>query len=155
VGREDRRLARVRLRAAARGEPALVRHPPEAAAEAAGAGARRTSRGQPERHVLGRTFWGVGVAFEDPKIQDPANWRGDNKFGQLLMALRAELMADGGEDSSRERSLSKTQQHQTRVNKRRLQKGTTPPPIRPNAPLRLDEHHIYFIFCVHTFFLLF
>jgi len=72
-------------------------------------------------------YWGVGVTFDDPQIQDPANWRGENKFGQLLMALRTELMTSGGQDASRERSYSETSQGFTRVNKRRLQKGPSPP----------------------------
>jgi ribA/ribD-fused uncharacterized protein len=32
--------------------------------------------------------WGVGLAEEDPLIQDPANWRGTNWLGEVLMDVR-------------------------------------------------------------------
>lgn len=46
--------------------------------------------------------WGVKLAWDDPRIVDPANWRGTNWLGQALMDVRAVLReqdareADGG-----------------------------------------------------------
>lgn len=37
--------------------------------------------------------WGVGVAWDDKAIEDPANWRGTNWLGEVLMAVRARLAA--------------------------------------------------------------
>ena len=38
-------------------------------------------------------IWGVGLSEDDPDIQDPAKWRGQNLLGQILMQVRAELRA--------------------------------------------------------------
>jgi ribA/ribD-fused uncharacterized protein len=35
--------------------------------------------------------WGVKLAWNDPKITDPANWRGKNWLGEALMRVRATL----------------------------------------------------------------
>lgn len=35
--------------------------------------------------------WGVGLAWDDPAIIDPANWRGTNWLGETLMTVRAAL----------------------------------------------------------------
>lgn len=35
--------------------------------------------------------WGVGLAFGDPRLSDPEQWRGLNLLGQALMAVRDEL----------------------------------------------------------------
>lgn len=32
--------------------------------------------------------WGVGLSQDDPKIDDPANWKGENLLGELLMRVR-------------------------------------------------------------------
>ena len=40
-------------------------------------------------------IWGVGLKAEDPRIQDPATWRGQNLLGQVLTRLREELLAQG------------------------------------------------------------
>jgi hypothetical protein len=32
--------------------------------------------------------WGVGLAWDDPAIVDPANWRGANRLGRALMLVR-------------------------------------------------------------------
>jgi ribA/ribD-fused uncharacterized protein len=38
-------------------------------------------------------IWGVGLSEDDPDIQDPAKWRGQNLLGEILMQVRAELRA--------------------------------------------------------------
>lgn len=38
--------------------------------------------------------WGVALAWSDPAILDPANWRGTNWLGECLMAVRTELYGD-------------------------------------------------------------
>lgn len=37
-------------------------------------------------------LWGVGLAWDDPLIDDPANWRGENWLGEILMTVRSELV---------------------------------------------------------------
>lgn len=39
-------------------------------------------------------IWGVGMGAEDPRIDDPANWRGGNLLGKILTRLRDELSAE-------------------------------------------------------------
>ena len=36
-------------------------------------------------------IWGVGLAQDDPAIQMPQNWRGDNLLGYALMQVRQQL----------------------------------------------------------------
>lgn len=36
-------------------------------------------------------IWGVGLSWDDPAIDDQANWQGSNWLGEALMAVRAEL----------------------------------------------------------------
>lgn len=38
-------------------------------------------------------IWGVGLAPDDPKVLDPANWKGLNLLGKTLMRVRADLRA--------------------------------------------------------------
>jgi ribA/ribD-fused uncharacterized protein len=38
-------------------------------------------------------IWGVGLSAEDPRIQDPSQWRGLNLLGKVLTRLRDELLA--------------------------------------------------------------
>lgn len=40
------------------------------------------------------TVWGVGLAAEDPRIQDPASWLGENLLGQILTRTRETLAAE-------------------------------------------------------------
>ncbi len=40
-------------------------------------------------------IWGVGLSEEDPRIQDPAQWRGQNLLGKVLTRLREDLLAQG------------------------------------------------------------
>ena len=39
------------------------------------------------------TIWGVGLAADDPRIQDRANWLGENLLGQILTLTR-EVLAE-------------------------------------------------------------
>ena len=41
-------------------------------------------------------IWGVGLKAEDPRIQDPALWRGQNLLGKVLTRLREDLLARAG-----------------------------------------------------------
>jgi ribA/ribD-fused uncharacterized protein len=36
-------------------------------------------------------IWGVGLAMGDPRLDDPAEWRGTNFLGRILTAIRREL----------------------------------------------------------------
>jgi len=40
------------------------------------------------------TFWGIGYSGSNPKAHDPAQWRGKNVLGNMLMALREEMKED-------------------------------------------------------------
>ena len=33
-------------------------------------------------------IWGVGLKWDDPRILDEANWKGENRLGQALMIIR-------------------------------------------------------------------
>jgi ribA/ribD-fused uncharacterized protein len=37
------------------------------------------------------TIWGIGLAEDDPKAQDPNNWKGTNWLGEMLMQVRQEI----------------------------------------------------------------
>jgi ribA/ribD-fused uncharacterized protein len=37
--------------------------------------------------------WGVGLSQEDPRIQNPSQWRGQNLLGKVLTRLREDLLA--------------------------------------------------------------
>lgn len=41
-------------------------------------------------------IWGVGMDMDDPKIGSPANWRGQNLLGMVLMQVREELRQEQG-----------------------------------------------------------
>ncbi|MEU2249453.1 NADAR family protein [Streptomyces sp. NPDC019224] len=41
-------------------------------------------------------IWGIGLAAEDPRAQDPAAWQGLNLLGFALMAAREELRGGAG-----------------------------------------------------------
>ena len=36
-------------------------------------------------------IWGIGLAADDPRAQDPTRWRGENLLGFALMEVRAQL----------------------------------------------------------------
>ncbi len=42
------------------------------------------------------TVWGVGLASNDPAIQNPDHWKGENLLGFALMETRSLLMEDHG-----------------------------------------------------------
>lgn len=39
-------------------------------------------------------IWGIGLSMDDPRKEDPANWRGLNLLGKILTELREELLSD-------------------------------------------------------------
>ncbi|MDR6224627.1 NADAR family protein [Desmospora profundinema] len=39
-------------------------------------------------------IWGVGLAADDPRIQDPQQWRGSNDLGEILTRLREALIEE-------------------------------------------------------------
>jgi ribA/ribD-fused uncharacterized protein len=39
-------------------------------------------------------IWGVKLAWDDPQIIDPANWKGQNKLGNVLMDVQATLRGE-------------------------------------------------------------
>ena len=38
-------------------------------------------------------FWGIGLAEDDPDVQNPEKWKGDNLLGKALMDVRDRLRA--------------------------------------------------------------
>lgn len=38
-------------------------------------------------------IWGVGLSADDPRIQNPSQWRGENLLGKVLTRLREDLLA--------------------------------------------------------------
>lgn len=36
-------------------------------------------------------FWGAGLSLHDKRLADPTKWRGKNKLGELLVALRSDI----------------------------------------------------------------
>lgn len=56
-------------------------------------------------------IWGVGLAENDPRVLDPAQWKGQNLLGQCLTFARDKLVADlaasqNAQAAPRERSRS-------------------------------------------------
>jgi len=46
-------------------------------------------------------IWGAGLSEQDPGINDPASWRGENLLGRILTKVRAELQPIRDEAGSR------------------------------------------------------
>ena len=44
-------------------------------------------------------IWGIGLAQDDPRAQDPSQWRGTNWLGVALMQVRDELRRRKGQDA--------------------------------------------------------
>ena len=40
---------------------------------------------------LADTIWGIGLSEDDPRALDPAQWRGENRLGKILMRVRQEI----------------------------------------------------------------
>ena len=40
-------------------------------------------------------YWGIGLQYNDPKIQMQQNWKGKNETGRILMRIREEILHDG------------------------------------------------------------
>lgn len=38
--------------------------------------------------------WGIGLSEDDPRVQDPTQWRGENQLGEVWMAVRGILEAE-------------------------------------------------------------
>jgi len=36
--------------------------------------------------------WGIGLSADDPRARNPAEWRGGNLLGEVLMEVREELL---------------------------------------------------------------
>ena len=36
-------------------------------------------------------IWGIGLHMNDPKVNNPESWQGQNKMGKILMACRENL----------------------------------------------------------------
>lgn len=54
-------------------------------------GAARRNRGGWRPAYLFDAVWGIGLAADDPRAQDPEQWPGRNLLGFALMRVRAEL----------------------------------------------------------------
>jgi ribA/ribD-fused uncharacterized protein len=54
---------------------------------------RRFVEGSPKDRI-----WGVKMRWDDPKIEDPANWRGENRLGQAL-DITSRMIADYGREA--------------------------------------------------------
>lgn len=39
-------------------------------------------------------LWGIGLGEDDPRAMNPAQWRGKNLLGQVLMAVRGRLQRE-------------------------------------------------------------
>lgn len=59
---------------------------PAIAKQLLGTGDRALVEGSPYDRL-----WGVGITWDDPKIEDEQNWRGHNLLGQALVAARTVL----------------------------------------------------------------
>ena len=44
--------------------------------------------------------WGIGIAADDPRVQDPSKWPGLNLLGFALMAVRDELRTEWPDGAS-------------------------------------------------------
>ena len=39
-------------------------------------------------------IWGIGMAVDNPKIEDPTSWKGENLLGYALMEVRSKLKSN-------------------------------------------------------------
>ena len=87
-GFDDTRWERERERIVYEGNRAKFTQNPELlAALKATVGTRLVEASPTDR------IWGVGLAEDDPRIQNPSSWRGLNLLGKVLTRLRDELLA--------------------------------------------------------------
>ncbi|KAI6226893.1 NADAR domain-containing protein [Aphelenchoides besseyi] len=54
--------------------------------------------------------WGVNLEMSDPNCANPANWRGQNLHGQILMAVRAALAAQYASEFIEEQTIAERRQ---------------------------------------------
>lgn len=82
---------RERLAIVVRGNLAKFRQNPAMLAALLQTGARTMVEASPIDRI-----WGVGLRADDPRIHDPALWRGLNLLGEALMEVRAILQREAG-----------------------------------------------------------
>jgi ribA/ribD-fused uncharacterized protein len=88
LGRSVRGYDDTRWRVA--GDDAVVRgnlykfsQNPDLAEVLVATGTRTLVEGNPRDRI-----WGVGLSWDDPRIEDPRNWRGENRLGKALEFVR-------------------------------------------------------------------
>jgi len=87
-GYDDARWVAHRFDAVVRGNVAKFSQSPALGAYLAGTGTRVLVEASPRD-----TVWGIGLGASNPRVADPAAWRGLNLLGFALMVVRERLAA--------------------------------------------------------------